>query len=236
QIRIPQHSAIHMDGNGRWAIKRRLPRIMGHRKGVETAQKIVQACAKLGIRTLTLYTFSTENWKRPKEEIDFLMKILKDYLTKYRNLFKDYNVRFQVIGRWKELDFDIREQLEEVIEETKNNSGMVLNIALNYGGRAEIVDAVKKIAEAVKKGEISLDEIDEELFGSFLYTKGLPEPDLLIRTAGELRISNFLLWQISYTEFYFTKKLWPDFTRRDLIKAISAFQKRERRFGSVLHN
>ncbi|MCM8784271.1 MAG: isoprenyl transferase [Candidatus Omnitrophica bacterium] len=233
--KLPQHIAIIMDGNGRWARKRRLPRLMGHRKGIESAKNIVEACVKLGIKVLTLYTFSTENWKRPKEEVDFLMGMLKDYLTKHKNLFKDYNVRFQVIGHWQELAEDIQRQLVEITENTKNNSGMVLNVALNYGGRMEIVDAVKEIALAVRKGEILAEGIDEKIFSNFLYTQGLPDPDLLIRTAGELRISNFLLWQISYTELYFSKKLWPDFTPRDLERAITVFQQRERRFGGILN-
>ncbi|MCM8763632.1 MAG: isoprenyl transferase [Candidatus Omnitrophica bacterium] len=233
--KLPQHIAIIMDGNGRWARKRRLPRLMGHRKGIESAKNIVEACVKLGIKVLTLYTFSTENWKRPKEEVDFLMGMLKDYLTKHKNLFKDYNVRFQVIGHWQELAEDIQRQLVEITENTKNNSGMVLNVALNYGGRMEIVDAVKEITLAVRKGEILAEGIDEKIFSNFLYTQGLPDPDLLIRTAGELRISNFLLWQISYTELYFSKKLWPDFTPRDLERAITVFQQRERRFGGILN-
>jgi len=231
--KFPQHIAIIMDGNGRWARRRRLPRIEGHRKGMETAYRIVQASAKLGIKVLTLYTFSTENWKRPKEEVDFLMNALKDGLDKYKDKLKQYNVRLRIIGEWQDLPEEIRDKLQEVLEETKNNKGMILNIALNYGGRKEIVRAVRGIAEEVVKGNISIEDIDEDLFSRFLYTKDIADPDLLIRTAGELRISNFLLWQISYTEFYFTKKLWPDFTVRDLKKAINEFKKRERRFGGL---
>lgn len=206
---------------------------MGHRRGTEVAFKIVQFSVKLGIKILTLYAFSTENWKRPKEEVDFLMGLLEDYLAKHRGMFQKQNIRFQVIGNWEVLPFGIKNRLREVIEATKNNTGMVLNIALNYGGRMEIIDAVKKIVGEVRNGRIAPEEINEGLFTNFLYTRGLPDPDLLIRTAGELRVSNFLLWQISYTEFYFTKKLWPDFTPKDLQRAIRVFQKRERRFGGI---
>ncbi|MCM8766227.1 MAG: isoprenyl transferase [Candidatus Omnitrophica bacterium] len=231
---FPQHIAIIMDGNGRWAKRRRLPRIMGHRKGIETAQKIIQACLKLGIKVLTLYTFSTENWKRPKEEIDFLIGMLREYLARYSKVFQEKNVCLKVIGHWEVLPEEIKKELVEIMEATKDNTAMVLNIALNYGGRKEIVDAVREIVRKVEKNEIAFQEIDENLFSNFLYTRGLPDPDLLIRTAGELRVSNFLLWQISYTELYFTKKLWPDFTPKDLERAIKVFQKRERRFGGII--
>lgn len=206
---------------------------MGHRKGMETAYKITQACSKLGIKVLTFYTFSTENWRRPKEEVNFLMELLKGSFERYKNKLKEDNIYFRVIGELEELPEDIKIKVNEVMELTKNNTGMILNIALNYGGRREILNAVKKIAERVKNGEILPQDITEELFSNYLYTGGLPDPDLLIRTAGELRLSNFLLWQVSYTEFYFTKKLWPDFTVGDLKKAINDFRKRERRFGSI---
>jgi len=230
---LPGHIAIIMDGNGRWARRHGLPRIMGHRKGIKTAQKIVEVCVDLGIEILTLYAFSSDNWKRPREEVNFLMKMLKDFLRQESNKIIERNVRFKVIGRIEELPESVRKELTRIIEATKENTGLILNLALNYGGRVEIVDAVRKICEEVKKNRFSVGEIDEELFSRFLYTRGMADPDLLIRTGGELRVSNFLLWQISYTEIYISNKLWPNFTRADLERAIASFKKRERRFGAI---
>jgi undecaprenyl diphosphate synthase len=233
QNNIPRHIAIIMDGNGRWARRRGLPRVMGHRRGVKTAQKIVQACVELKIEVLTLYTFSSDNWRRPKEEVDFLLNMLKEFLKKEASNISEHNIRFQIIGRINELPASVRKELLNIVDNTKNNSGLILNLALNYGGRVEIVDAVRKIAEAIVRGELLPEDIDEVRFNKYLYMPGLPDPDLLIRTGGEFRVSNFLLWQISYTEVYISTKLWPDFTRRDLELAIGSFKKRERRFGGI---
>lgn len=228
---LPRHIAIIMDGNGRWAKKKYLPKILGHTAGVKTVDRITTACAKLGIEVLTLYSFSTENWKRSAEEIGGLMNLLYDYLgKKYEKLQKD-NIRLSAIGRLSGLPLRVRTKLSDVIKKTSQNTGMTLNLALNYGGRQEIVDAVKKLLLEVDKGSIKADDISEDKFADFLYTKGLPEVDLLIRTSGELRVSNFLLWQISYAEIVVTKTLWPDFRQEDLCAAVMEYQERERRFG-----
>ena len=231
---IPVHVAIIMDGNGRWAKKRNLPRIEGHRVGVERAEEIITASKDLGIKYLTLFAFSTENWQRPKEEVSFLMSLLKSYLeAKERELIEN-NIKFNVIGRVNLLPQEVRTVIERVVKSTQKCDSLNLILALSYGGRAEIVDAAKKIASRVMAGDISLEDVDEDLFVNFLYAPYVPYPDLLIRTGGEIRISNFLLWQIAYTELYFTPKLWPDFTKDDLIAAIKDYQKRERRFGKVI--
>lgn len=229
---IPQHVAIIMDGNGRWARRRSLPKVAGHRAGVKRAQEVVQCAKDMGVKFLTLYTFSTENWKRPRSEIDALFKLLEGYLDREADKLNKNNIRFSMIGNMEGLPASIRGKLEKAIESTKRNTGLVLNLALNYGSRPEIVDAVRKVSEAVLAGSLATDDIDEKRFSEYLYTKDLPDPDLLIRTSGEYRISNFLLWQVSYSELYFTKKLWPDFKKDDLEKAIQEYQKRQRRFGT----
>ena len=223
-----KHIAIIMDGNGRWASRRGLPRAIGHLKGVKNVRSIVEACREREIELLTLYAFSTENWKRPKREVKTLMKYLEEYLVKEMPTLKKNNIRLSAIGRIEDLPLNVQAKLREVISETSSCNGMVLNLALNYGGRSEIVDAIKKI-QAKTQGV----EIDEGNFSDFLYTKGLPDPDLLIRTGGEERLSNFLLWQLAYTEIYFTKKLWPDFGKKDLDEAMETFKKKERRFGDI---
>ncbi len=227
--RLPAHVAIIMDGNGRWAEQRRLPRVEGHRAGIESVRSVVEASARLGIRVLTLYAFSVENWKRPRTEINTLMKLLKRYLRLELDTLLKNDIRFQAIGRPDELSADVQQELRTAMTRTAGNQRMRFNIALNYGGRAEIVDAARRIVEA----GVPAAEIDEHRFGEFLYTAGQPDPDLLIRTSGEMRISNFLLWQIAYTEIWVTDTLWPDFRRRDLLEAIVAYQKRERRYGGI---
>lgn len=230
---IPKHIAIIMDGNGRWARHRGLPRIMGHRAGVKTVRRIVEAAADIGIDILTLFTFSIENWKRPKYEVSSIMKLLYETTRRELKELIENNIKLIAIGRLNELSPKRREMLERAIDETKNNTGLILNLALNYGGRTEILDAVKRIALDVKSGKVKPEQIDEELFYGYLYTKGLPDPDLLIRTSGEMRISNFLLWQTSYTELYVTDILWPDFSVKDFYEAIWDYQNRERRFGRI---
>ncbi|MGB9878066.1 MAG: isoprenyl transferase [bacterium] len=227
----PRHIAIIMDGNGRWAQKRGLPRLEGHLAGVGTVRRIVEACRDLSIPYLTLYTFSTENWRRPKEEVEGLMMLLKEQLRSQTPELKEKGVRVIVIGKREELPLDLQEEIRRSEEETAQNKDLHLILAINYGGRAELLQACKRIAEGVKKGDI--EDIDEEVFASYLYTKDIPDPDLLIRTAGEQRVSNFLLWQIAYTEFYFTDTLWPDFTKEDLIKAIEDYKRRKRKFGAL---
>ncbi len=228
---LPNHIAIIMDGNGRWAKKRFLPRIAGHRAGVKTVDRIVTICRKIGIKALTLYSFSEENWSRPKNEINALMEILKRYLKKELDRMLKEDIRFNTIGTINNLPLSAQQIIQDAKERTKNNKGMVLTLALSYGSRSEIVDAVREIASDIKINKISVEDITPGLFQSYLYTKDLPEPDLLIRTSGELRISNFLLYQIAYAELYFTDLLWPDFKEDDLLKAVIEFQTRERRFG-----
>jgi undecaprenyl diphosphate synthase len=227
--RLPAHVAIIMDGNGRWAGQRRLPRVEGHRAGIESVRSVVEASARLGIGVLTLYAFSVENWKRPRTEINTLMMLLKRYLRLELETLLKNDIRFQVIGRPDELRPDVQQELQAAMTRTAANRGMRFNIALNYGGRAEIVDAVRGLMEA----GVPASEIDEQRFAGFLYTAGQPDPDLLIRTSGEMRISNFLLWQIAYSEIWVTDTLWPDFRRRHLLEAIVAYQKRERRYGGI---
>lgn len=228
---IPQHVAIIMDGNGRWAKARALPRIAGHRAGVKSIREAVKACGELGIKVLTLYAFSTENWKRPKREVDALFGLLERYLDAEEDKLNRENIRLSVIGDIDGLPGGVRKKIAKAILSTKNNSGLTLNLALNYGSRDEIIRAVRKISDDVRSAKIAPEEIDEKLFSAYLYTDGLPDPDLVIRTSGEFRVSNFLLWQISYAELYITKKLWPDFRKEDLAKAVTEYQRRERRFG-----
>ena len=226
---LPTHVAIIMDGNGRWAARRHLPRVEGHRAGIQSVRDVVETSARLGIRVLTLYAFSVENWKRPLAEVSTLMALLKRYLRSELATLDENNIRFQVIGRSDELAPDVQRELEVGIERTSRNTGMLFNIALNYGGRSEIVDAARRaIAAGVAPGDL-----DERAFASFLYTAGQPDPDLLIRTSGEMRVSNFLLWQIAYAEIWVTETLWPDFRRRDLLTAVLAYQKRDRRYGGL---
>ncbi|WP_025209296.1 isoprenyl transferase [Hippea sp. KM1] len=230
---FPYHVAIIMDGNGRWAKQQGKNRTYGHYIGSNVVDRIVEAAIDEGVRYLTLYTFSTENWKRPKSEIRFLMVLLKKQLVKKRDLFLKKNVRFGVIGEIDSFDEQIRENIEGLIEATQNNTGLRVNLALNYGGRYEIVRAARQIAEEVKRGDIDPNQIDEGLFARYLYAHDIPDVDLLIRTGGEKRVSNFLLWQISYAEFVFVDKYWPEFTRDDLRAAIEEFKRRKRRFGGL---
>lgn len=230
---IPKHIAIIMDGNGRWAKKRGLPRVAGHKRGVDTVKEIVEACAEIGVKFLTLYTFSTENWKRPKDEVSTLMRLLLNSLRDRVNELNDNDIRLTTIGNIDALPAAVRKQLEFDIERTKNNKKMVLNLALSYSGRWELLEAIKQITDSAVQGKIKSEDIDEKIVSSFLTTKGIPDPDLVIRTSGEFRVSNFLLWQIAYSEFIITETLWPDFSKFDLYDAIKIFQKRERRFGKV---
>jgi undecaprenyl diphosphate synthase len=226
---LPAHIAIIMDGNGRWAAQRRLPRVEGHRAGIDSVRDVVETSARLGIDVLTLYAFSIENWKRPRAEVNTLMMLLKLYLRRELATLHQNNIRFRVVGRSEELAEDVQHELEIGIRQTATNTGMLFNIALNYGGRAEIVDAARR---AMVAGVLP-DQLDERRFSEFLYTAGQPDPDLLIRTSGEMRVSNFLLWQIAYSEIWVTETLWPDFRRRDLLEAIVAYQKRDRRYGGI---
>lgn len=230
--KLPLHIAVIMDGNGRWARKRGLPRAMGHRAGMKSVKEVIKSCRELGIKHLTLYAFSSENWKRPKEEVETLMRFLNEYLDKELPSFIKNGIKLNFIGRINGLPDFVRPILKKSTEDTKNCGVMTLNVALNYSGRSEIVDAAKKFASQVKAGKLGVDDLDEGSFGGFLYTAGQPDPDLLIRTSGEMRVSNFLLWQISYAELYVTPKLWPDFRKDDLIDAVKEYQKRERRFGA----
>ncbi|MCM8799756.1 MAG: isoprenyl transferase [Candidatus Omnitrophica bacterium] len=231
--KLPNHIAIIMDGNGRWAKERNLPRSAGHRAGIDRIKEIIKASKEIGIKYLTLFAFSTENWNRPKKEVNLLMRYLDNFLKKELNNLKKDNIKLIVIGRDKPIPDYLLKRIRYAQDYTKNNTGLVLIIALNYGARQEIIDAVKKYSLLVKEGKEDPRQLDEEKFSNFLYTHNIPDPDFLIRTSGEERISNFLLWQISYTEFYFVKKYWPDFNRDDLLKAIQVYQRRERRFGRV---
>ena len=231
--RLPEHIGVIMDGNGRWAKKRGLPRSAGHSAGAESLKKIVTECNKMGIKYITVYAFSTENWKRPKEEVEFLMNLLMDYLKNAKTTLAGENVVIKAIGSRNELSEELCEEIKKTEEFTKNNDGIVMNIALNYGSREEIVNSVKKICEKVQNGECSADDINAQMISDNLYTASQPDPDLIIRTSGEERISNFLLWQLAYSELYFTKKLWPDFKVKDLHEAIIEYQNRNRRYGGV---
>ena len=230
-----EHLAIIMDGNGRWAARRGLPRSMGHRKGAEVVKEITRAAGELGIKYLTLYAFSTENWNRSEDEVKTLMGLLRDYLQSDLKEVQQNNVRIRFIGEREMLDADIVRKMAEIEADTLRNTGMTLCIALSYGSRQEIVNAVKKTAALVKEGDISLNDVDVKLFSDMLYTKDMPDPDLVIRTSGEQRISNYLLWQIAYAEFFFTDVLWPDFNKAELEKAIEKYNSRDRRFGGVKH-
>ncbi|MBQ7128588.1 MAG: isoprenyl transferase [Clostridia bacterium] len=230
--RLPKHIGIIMDGNGRWAKKRKLPRTAGHTVGAKTFKSIARYCNKIGIEYLTVYAFSTENWKRPKDEVDAIMKLLKDYLVDAKN-FKDENIKVKFIGDLSPLSDDLKQLIKESEEGSADATGLNLNIALNYGGRDEIVYAAKKIAKKVKEGIISPDEIDEKMISGNIYTASQPNPDIIIRPSGEYRISNFLIWQSAYSEFWYSDVLWPDFKPKDLDRAIIDFQQRNRRFGGI---
>jgi undecaprenyl diphosphate synthase len=230
--RLPRHVAVIMDGNGRWAQKRHLPRIAGHRSGTQSARTTIETCARLKIEALTLYAFSVENWRRPKTEIDFLMALLREYLRKEMPLIQKNNIRMRFLGRMDELPAGVQNDVRDAMEKTAGNKGMVLCVALNYGGRAEIVDAMNAILSE-RNGHGASHKVTEEQLSRHLYTEGLPDPDLLIRTSGEMRVSNFLLWQIAYAEIFVTETLWPDFNRARLLEALLEFQKRERRYGGI---
>lgn len=231
---IPEHVAIIMDGNGRWAKKRTLPRVAGHHEGMKTVKKITKSANRLGIKTLTLYAFSTENWKRPKTEVDYLMKLPEQFLNSFLPELIEENVKVSTMGDMGRLPDSTRKAVNHAIEQTKDNGGLNLNFALNYGSRSEIIDAIKNLSSDVKRGIINEDDIDDECFSSYLMTKSLNDPDLLIRTSGELRLSNFMLWQLAYTELYFMDVLWPDFSEEHLLEAIESYQKRSRRYGGLL--
>jgi undecaprenyl diphosphate synthase len=231
--RLPQHIAIIMDGNGRWAKRHNRTRIVGHLEGTKTIRKIVKFCGEIGIKILTLFAFSTENWNRPKREVYALMKLLFRFLRDEINNLQKNNVKLLASGQIERLPTKVRVELSKTIDATKENKGLILNLALSYGGREEIVRACREIARQVSSKRKKIEDIDEESFNNYLYTTGLPDPDLLIRTSGEFRISNFLLWQIAYSEIYVTPVLWPDFNRRDLLLALIDYQRRERRFGRV---
>lgn len=230
---LPEHIAIIMDGNGRWAKRRLMPRSFGHQEGMKRVIEIVESASQLGIKYLTLYAFSTENWKRPQKEIDGLMKILVIYIRNELNKLISNNVKLHILGDISALPDGPRKEVQTALEETAQNDGMILNIALNYGGRDEIIYGIHKLVKELKMGNICLDNIDADSFSDFLYTRGQPDPDLLIRPSGELRLSNFMLYQIAYTEFWFSDVLWPDFKEDTLYEAIVDYQKRDRRFGGI---
>ncbi len=231
--RLPQHLAVIMDGNGRWAQRRHLPRVAGHRAGVKAAREIIESCARLKLPYLTLYAFSLENWRRPQAEVDFLMRLLREYLKRELPAIHKNNIRLLIIGRSEQLPDGVRKDIEYGMRMTARNTGMKLVVALNYGGRAELVDAFNAMLEHVRSNGLSAFQADEQTVSEHLYTAGLPDPDLLIRTSGEMRVSNFLLWQIAYAEIYVTETLWPDFSRARLLEALVDFQKRERRYGGL---
>ncbi|MEW6423622.1 MAG: isoprenyl transferase [Bacillota bacterium] len=232
--RLPLHIAIIMDGNGRWAQRRGLPRTFGHRAGVESLREIVKLCVELGIKYLTVYAFSTENWKRPREEVNTLMNLLIEYLQKEIEELAAQDIRINPIGKLEDLPPSARQAVRVASERTREKKGLTLNVALNYGSRSELVDAVRAVAEKVRQGQLAPGEIDEKIIAEHLYTAGQPDPDLLIRPSGDYRVSNFLLWQLAYTEFWLTPVLWPDFRRIHLLQAIVDFQSRERRFGGLV--
>jgi len=231
--RLPNHVAVIMDGNGRWAGRRHLPRIAGHRAGVKAAREIIETCARLHLPCLTLYAFSLENWRRPQAEVDFLMRLLREYLKRELPTIHKNNIRLLMIGRSEQLPEDVRKDIAEAMQETARNTGMKLVVALNYGGRAELADAFNAMLDQIRAGGLSAFRADEQSISDHLYTAGLPDPDLLIRTSGEMRVSNFLLWQIAYAEIYVTETLWPDFSRARLLEALIDYQKRERRYGGL---
>lgn len=232
-LTIPRHIAIIMDGNGRWAKERGLPRTEGHRRGADSVQEVVESCGQLGVKYLTLFAFSTENWKRPKSEVESLMKMLERFLKQKTSEMMKQNVRLQAIGRLHDLPESCQNQLHKSIENTSQNTGLTLIFALSYGAREEIIDGIKSLVESVEKGHLDKGMIDTEVFSKHLYTRYYPDPDLLIRTSGEMRLSNFLLWQMSYTEFYITPTLWPEFRREALMEAIRDYGRRQRRYGGV---
>jgi undecaprenyl diphosphate synthase len=231
--RLPRHIAIIMDGNGRWARRQNLPRVAGHQRGVDSVRRTTEECARLGIEHLTLYCLSSENWKRPQTEINFLMHLLEQYMIEERATIMDNNVRVRMIGRRDDIPEQVLRELDKTIDMSRWNSGMWLNLAINYGSRAELVDAMQAVARRVAAGELRPDDIDDQTVAAHLYTAGTPDPDLLIRTAGEMRISNFLLWQISYAEIWVTEKCWPEFDVATLHQAIRDYAARERRFGGL---
>jgi undecaprenyl diphosphate synthase len=231
--RIPRHVAMIMDGNGRWAQRRELPRVRGHQQGAKTARLITEECARLGIKQLTLYCLSSENWKRPEDELEFLMFLLSQYMIQERETMMENNIRLQIIGRRERIPADVQTEMDKSLEMTSGNTGTCLCLAINYGGRAEIVDAVRQITSEVAAGKLDASEITEKTVSDHLYTAGMSDPDLLIRTAGEMRISNYLLWQISYAEMWVTDKMWPEFSIADFHQAIGDFSKRNRRFGGL---
>jgi undecaprenyl diphosphate synthase len=230
---LPQHIAVIMDGNGRWAQRRHLPRVAGHRAGVKAARRIIESCARLELPCLTLYAFSLENWRRPQAEVDFLMRLLREYLSRELPSIQKNNIKLRIVGRSEQLPDAVRMDIEESMRLTAKNTGMKLVVALNYGARAELVDAFNALLQQAKASGASDFQADEQLISDHLYTAGLPDPDLLIRTSGEMRVSNFLLWQIAYAEMYVTETLWPDFSRECLLEALLDFQKRERRYGGL---
>jgi undecaprenyl diphosphate synthase len=230
---IPRHIAIIMDGNGRWAKERGMPRISGHSEGVERVRDTVRACAQLGVKYLTLYTFSTENWKRPKDEVTFLMRLLLKALEDETDELQTNNVRIQTIGNLSALPREVQNELLESVEKTRNNTGLTLILALSYSGRWDITQAIQRLMRDVREGRISEQDVTDDLVGKYLSTAGIPDPDLLIRTSGEFRLSNFLLWQLAYTEIYISSRFWPGFRRDELYAAIADYQRRERRFGMV---
>lgn len=234
--RLPSHVAIIMDGNGRWATKKGMPRSFGHRAGVRSLREVVKLCVELGLKHLTVYAFSTENWKRPREEINILMHLLVEYLNKEIDELCANNVRVNPIGCISELPAHAREAVTMAVQKSKNNTGLVFNVALNYGGRAELIKAIREIGQKLVDGKLTIDEINERQIAQHLYTAGQPDPDLLIRPSGDYRVSNFLLWQLAYTEFWLTDTMWPDFGRVELLQALLDYQRRERRFGGLLHN
>ncbi|MBU1168137.1 MAG: isoprenyl transferase [Proteobacteria bacterium] len=231
--KIPVHVAIIMDGNGRWAKKKLLNRVKGHEKGSDTVRTIVRVSRELGVRYLTLYAFSTENWGRPKAEVMALMSLLKKFIHSEKKEMMDHHIRLNALGQIHRLPGDVKETLKKAMDETRDNDGMCLNLALSYGSRDEITEMVRAIADKVKHGEIPLTAITEDMIASHLFTAGMPDPDLMIRTSGEMRISNFLMWQLSYAEIYFTPTLWPDFSEKEYLKIIADYQGRDRRFGKV---
>jgi undecaprenyl diphosphate synthase len=232
---LPRHIAVIMDGNGRWAKGKGAARIFGHRNAIQAVKDVTEGCGELGVKYLTLYAFSTENWGRPKEEVDGLMELLVNTLQKEIHTLHENHVKLQTIGDISQLPSDCQKNLQKAKEATKNNTGLILQLALNYSGRWELIQAAKKLCEQVKEGKLEPNEVNEDKIEQYLQTAGVPDPELLIRTSGELRISNFLLWQIAYTEIFITPTLWPDFRKEDLYEAICAYQKRERRFGKVLN-
>jgi undecaprenyl diphosphate synthase len=231
--RLPKHIAIIMDGNGRWASKRALPRVFGHKAGMEALREVVKGCSDIGIKILTVYAFSTENWNRPTDEVSYLMNLLIEYMRKEIKELNKNKVKIKILGDLSGLPKVTREEVEKAVGLTEDNEGIQFNIALNYGGRAEIIDACKKIAEEFKEGKISSEDITEDLLSGYLFTQGDIDPDLIIRTSGEMRLSNFLLWQSAYSELVFVEEMWPDFNKKHLEKAILEYQSRDRRFGLV---